>query len=144
VNAQITNGGPIILVQAENEYTLCINQTGYYQVNNMTVTEINTACLEKEYMAYVESQFREAGVVVPFIFNDAFPAGNFAPGTRLGAVDIYSFDFYPLGWRTARMLFKCFNLFVVLTDMSWQLPTRLTGWTFSIHSFPITIQLTPK
>ncbi|EED13499.1 beta-galactosidase, putative [Talaromyces stipitatus ATCC 10500] len=99
--AQITNGGPVILLQPENEYTYCVNEPGYLQMNNMTVTSLDTSCLEKEYMQYVEEQYRKAGIVVPFIVNDAFPAGDFAPGTGVGEVDIYSFDFYPLGWNTA-------------------------------------------
>ena len=101
--AQITNGGPVILVQAENEYTLCMTETGYTQMNNETVTAANNSCLETEYMAYVEDQYRQAGIVVPLIVNDAEPLGDFAPGTGVGAVDIYSFDFYPLQWSTARM-----------------------------------------
>ncbi|OOG00557.1 glycoside hydrolase family 35 protein [Aspergillus carbonarius ITEM 5010] len=99
--AQITNGGPVILVQAENEYTLCMTETGYTQMNNETVTAANNSCLETEYMAYVEDQYRQAGIVVPLIVNDAEPLGDFAPGTGVGAVDIYSFDFYPLQWSTA-------------------------------------------
>ncbi|KAE8153091.1 beta-galactosidase [Aspergillus avenaceus] len=95
---QITNGGPVILFQPENEYTLCANATGYTQVNNMTITEIDTSCLQKEYMAYIEARYREAGITVPFLVNDASSVGNFAPGTGVGAVDIYSFDHYPLGW----------------------------------------------
>ncbi|PYH31773.1 glycoside hydrolase family 35 protein [Aspergillus neoniger CBS 115656] len=79
--AQITNGGPVILFQPENEYTACVQ--------------------DKDYMAYVEDQYRKAGVVVPFIVNDAEPMGNFAPGTGVGAVDIYSFDDYPMHWSTA-------------------------------------------
>jgi hypothetical protein len=43
---------------------------------------------------------------VPFISNDAFPHGFFAPGssingTMLGDVDIYGFDSYPLGFDCA-------------------------------------------
>ncbi|RAL03867.1 glycoside hydrolase family 35 protein [Aspergillus ibericus CBS 121593] len=99
--AQITNGGPVILVQPENEYTICMTETGYTQMNNESVTAANNMCLEKEYMAYVERQYRQAGVVVPLIVNDAEPLGDWAPGTGVGAVDIYSFDFYPLQWSTA-------------------------------------------
>ncbi|KAL4787125.1 beta-galactosidase [Aspergillus varians] len=98
---QITNGGPVILFQPENELTLCVNTTGYTQLNNMTVGGIDSSCLSKEYMAYVEEKYREAGIVVPYIINDAFSVGNFAPGTGLGAGDIYSFDHYPLGWAVA-------------------------------------------
>lgn len=100
--AQIINGGPVILLQVENEYSFCINETGYTQMNNLTITSFESSCLEKEYMAYIERQYRKVGVVVPFIFNDALPLGNFAPGTGVGAVDIYGFDNYPLNWATAR------------------------------------------
>jgi hypothetical protein len=56
--AQITNGGPIILVQPENEYS---GSTG-------TVTG---GFPDPVYFAYVKKQLRDAGVVVPFISNDA-------------------------------------------------------------------------
>jgi len=81
--AQITNGGPVILVQPENEYTYPAN--GIYFPN-------------REYFAYVEQQYRDAGIVVPFISNDAGPEGYFAPGTGTGSVDIYGHDSYPLGF----------------------------------------------
>jgi beta-galactosidase len=91
------------MVQAENEYTLCAGQTGYRQVNNTSVTALDSSCLDKEYMVYVQRQLHEAGVVVPIMVNDAFPVGNFAPGTGLGEANIYTFDNYPLYWSTARM-----------------------------------------
>ncbi|RAH56230.1 beta-galactosidase [Aspergillus piperis CBS 112811] len=99
--AQITNGGPVILFQPENEYTACVQDVGYTQINNYSMPDYNSSCLQKEYMAYVEDQYRKAGVVVPFIVNDAQPMGNFAPRTGVGAVDIYSFDYYPMHWSTA-------------------------------------------
>ncbi|PVH72553.1 glycoside hydrolase family 35 protein [Cadophora sp. DSE1049] len=89
--AQITNGGPVILFQPENEYTMC---SGFASIEDIS------ACLEKDYMASVEQQWRGSGIRVPFINNDAFPIGNFAPGTGPGAMDIYGFDSYPLGWGT--------------------------------------------
>ncbi|KAJ5202980.1 beta-galactosidase [Penicillium cf. viridicatum] len=98
---QITNGGPVILFQPENEYTLCVNTTGYTQVNNMTVGGIDSSCLDKEYMVYVQKKYREAGITVPYIIYDAFSVGNFAHGSGAGAGDIYSFDHYPLGWGVA-------------------------------------------
>lgn len=101
--AQITEGGPVILLQPENEYTLCASTMGYTQDNNVTFANYDSSCLDKEYMSYVETKFREAGIVVPLIVNDAFPLGNFAPGKGEGAVDIYSFDNYPLGWGIASM-----------------------------------------
>ncbi|KAL2816018.1 beta-galactosidase [Aspergillus cavernicola] len=96
--AQITNGRPVILFQPENEYTMCVNTTGYTQVNNMTITGIDSSCLQKEYMVYVQEEYRKAGIFVPFIINDAFQVGNFAPGSGVGAGDIYSFDSYPARW----------------------------------------------
>jgi len=58
--------------------------------------------LSKAYMADVEKWFRDAGVVVPFLSNDGFDYGNFAPGTGLGAVDIYGHDSYPVGFDCAQ------------------------------------------
>ncbi|OHW97635.1 glycosyl hydrolase family 35 protein [Colletotrichum incanum] len=78
--AQITNGGPVILFQPENEYT------------NFK----NGSSVDGQYFQYVIDQARNAGIVVPLISNDARPSGNNAPGTGVGAVDIYfqggSFD----------------------------------------------------
>jgi beta-galactosidase len=89
--AQITKGGPVILVQPENEYTYC---------SNFTSAEDVSACLDDDYMASVQSQLRHSGVDVPFINNDAFMVGNYAPGTGAGAVDIYGFDDYPFEWSS--------------------------------------------
>ncbi|KAJ7164663.1 glycoside hydrolase family 35 protein [Mycena crocata] len=77
---QITNGGPIILVQAENEFSA--GQT------------------RSPYMQAVIDTYRANGVVIPITHNDqhAGQAGNFSPdlpGT--GAVDIYCGDSYPQG-----------------------------------------------
>lgn len=78
--AQITNGGPIILYQPENEYSW----------------GITPRFPDGDYMQYVEDQARKAGIVVPIISNDAFPFGHNAPGSGSGAVDIYGHDDYPL------------------------------------------------
>lgn len=90
--AQITNGGPVILLQPENEYTLCSIPTGA-----TALADVNS-CLNPEYMSFIEQTYRDAGITVPFINNDAFPLGDAAPGTGTGAVDIYGYDSYPLGW----------------------------------------------
>ncbi|KAF1986085.1 glycoside hydrolase family 35 protein [Aulographum hederae CBS 113979] len=87
--AEITKGGPVILLQPDNEYTLCSESTGILDMSN---------CLDKQYMAFVEETYREAGVTVPILVNDALPLGNFAPGTGVGSGDIYGWDFYPFGW----------------------------------------------
>ena len=77
--AQITNGGPVILYQPENEYT--------WSANCETVPD-------GEYMQYVIDQARNAGIVVPMISNDAAPNADDAPGSGTGAVDIYGHDAY--------------------------------------------------
>ncbi len=71
--AQITNGGPVILYQPENEYSI----------------GLPLLFPDRDYMQYVENQARRAGIVVPFISNDAAPLGTNAPGSGKGAVDIY-------------------------------------------------------
>lgn len=71
--AQITNDGPIILVQPENEYS----------------GAVGVPFPSGPYMQYVEDQLHKAGVVVPLISNDASTGGRNAPGTGVGEVDIY-------------------------------------------------------
>ncbi|KAM3086216.1 hypothetical protein ACMFMF_000170 [Clarireedia jacksonii] len=90
---QITNGGPIILFQPENEYS---SYSGY----------VPGGWPDPEYFAYVKKQARDQGVTVPFISNDAFAGGYFAPGYKVngstaGDVDIYGHDSYPLGFDCA-------------------------------------------
>ena len=84
--AEITKGGPVIMVQPENEYTTFPNVTLSQFPNTMA----------KEYIAYVNQQYRDAGITVPLFDNDNTVRGDFAPGIGLGQVDIYGFDAYPL------------------------------------------------
>lgn len=84
--AQITNGGPVILVQPENEYTVATSSIKPFP--------------DPVYMQYVEDQLRNAGIVVPLINNDASPKGYNAPG-QPAPVDIYGYDGYPLGFDCA-------------------------------------------
>ncbi|KAH8688981.1 beta-galactosidase [Talaromyces proteolyticus] len=77
---QISNGGPVILLQPENEYS--VSQSDF----------------EPTYMQYIMDEARSNGIVVPFISNDAGPYGNDAPGSGVGAVDVYGHDYYPLGF----------------------------------------------
>lgn len=84
--AQITNGGPIILVQPENEYTQATSAIQPFP--------------DPVYMQYVQDQIRDAGIIVPLISNDASPKGYNAPG-QPAAVDIYGHDGYPLGFDCA-------------------------------------------
>ncbi|KAI1503315.1 glycoside hydrolase superfamily [Biscogniauxia marginata] len=85
-DAQITNGGPVILLQPENEYTSASDFVPFP---------------DGAYMEYVIQQARDAGIVVPSISNDARAAGHNAPGTGEGEVDIYGHDHYPLGFDCA-------------------------------------------
>ncbi|KAK4229542.1 glycoside hydrolase [Podospora fimiseda] len=78
----INNGGPVILYQPENEYTI--------PADGFTVPD-------PQYMQDVEDQARTGGVRAPFMNNDAFAAGNNRPNTGAGSVDIYGYDSYPWG-----------------------------------------------
>ncbi len=81
--AQITEGGPVILYQPENEYTGACCGVDFP---------------DGQYMQDVIDQARAAGVIVPMISNDASASGHNAPGTGVGEVDIYGHDGYPLGF----------------------------------------------
>jgi beta-galactosidase len=83
--AEITNGGPVILVQPENEYSLAVGDNPLTGVSN----------LDPNYMEWVKQQFLRNGVTVPLISNDMIPLGNWAPGTGKGELDIYAHDMYP-------------------------------------------------
>ncbi|KAK7416616.1 hypothetical protein QQX98_005087 [Neonectria punicea] len=83
--AQITNGGPVILFQPENEYSAAVGVT----------------FPDQPYLKYVNDQARNAGIVVPLINNDAWQGSTGAPGTGIGAVDIYGHDGYPVGFDCA-------------------------------------------
>ena len=89
--AQITNGGPVVLVQPENEYA---------DWPDVPTDEFPLE-FNRKYMAFVEQQLRDAGIVVPLIDNDNLVLGNWAPGTGLGAVDLYGIDAYPLRYDCA-------------------------------------------
>jgi hypothetical protein len=84
--AQITNGGPVILVQPENEY-------GSWP--GVSPADFPNA-MNKEYIEFVNQQYRDAGIAVPLINNDNFARGSFAPGTGTGSVDVYGIDAYPM------------------------------------------------
>ncbi|KAK1779963.1 glycoside hydrolase superfamily [Copromyces sp. CBS 386.78] len=81
---QITNGGPIILYQPENEYTGAAAGIKFP---------------DPDYMQYVIDQARDAGIVLPMMSNDAsWKGGHNLPGSGKGEVDIYGHDGYPLGF----------------------------------------------
>ncbi|SMR58814.1 unnamed protein product [Zymoseptoria tritici ST99CH_1E4] len=89
--AQITNGGPVILVQPENEYSGAAKNVPEFP--------------DPVYWSKVEDQLRKSGIVVPFISNDNHNHGYFAPGpppqNPAVSVDIYGHDGYPLGFDCA-------------------------------------------
>ncbi|KAL1877885.1 hypothetical protein Daus18300_002238 [Diaporthe australafricana] len=68
--AQITNGGPVILVQPENEYSLAVGTANPVE---------SIKLLDPDYMEFVKDQFRRNGINLPLISNDAVPLGNWAP-----------------------------------------------------------------
>lgn len=84
---QITNGGPIILVQVENEYTRASDDVVFPN---------------RYYMQYIEDQLRNASIVVPLVNNDANTGGHNAPGTGIGEVDIYVSGSSNLTWSLVR------------------------------------------
>ncbi|TCD66865.1 hypothetical protein EIP91_000819 [Steccherinum ochraceum] len=74
---QVSNGGPVIAVQIDNEYS-------------------QNPIERAEYFAELEAAFQKGGIVVPLTYNDPGEGRNFINGT--GAVDIYGLDSYPQGF----------------------------------------------
>ncbi|OBZ71548.1 putative beta-galactosidase A [Grifola frondosa] len=74
---QVTQGGPVLAVQIDNEYS-------------------QSPPPRAEYFADLETMYRQGGVVVPLTYNDPGEGSNFINGT--GAVDIYGLDSYPQGF----------------------------------------------
>ncbi|KAJ6264222.1 Beta-galactosidase [Drechslerella dactyloides] len=72
---EITRGGPIILVQVENEYS------GFGDGHE-----------DFKYEEELLAAFKDAGITVPTICDDAWLGGNFQ------SVDIYGWNSYPLGF----------------------------------------------
>ncbi|KAF8321219.1 glycoside hydrolase family 35 protein [Clavulina sp. PMI_390] len=75
---QVSEGGPIIAVQVDNEYS-DRPKVGWPG--------------KVEMMQEVEDELRAGGIVVPLTYNDARPQGAFVKG--VGAVDLYGLDGYP-------------------------------------------------
>ncbi|KAI0128537.1 family 35 glycosyl hydrolase [Xylariales sp. AK1849] len=82
---QITEGGPVILNQIENEYS--------ESTHLVNATEVL-------HMEQIEKAFRDAGVVVPFTHNEkGMRAQSWSVDYQNvgGAVDVYGLDSYPGG-----------------------------------------------
>ncbi|KAJ3785437.1 glycoside hydrolase family 35 protein [Lentinula aff. detonsa] len=72
---QITEGGPVILLQVDNEYNQA-EGAGYF--------------------AELEAVYHNSTIVIPLSYNDPGEGDNFINGT--GAVDLYGLDSYPQGF----------------------------------------------
>lgn len=120
-DAEITKGGPVIMVQIENEFSLCGGDA------------TGGSCGDKGYMDWLARAFRLAGITVPLINNDAVPAGNFAPGTGEGEIDIYGYDYYPFGWGGQDCQYPSLSTFAqqILTKLG----SKPSNWTRG--SFPL-------
>ncbi|KAI1456826.1 glycoside hydrolase family 35 protein [Annulohypoxylon moriforme] len=90
-DAQITNGGPVIMLQPENEYDTWpdFNNTEFPAQGN------------RNYMEHVKQQFKKVGNVVPQMVNDHLYQGNWAPGSGLGETELYGIDAYPMRYDCA-------------------------------------------
>ncbi|KAF8165127.1 glycoside hydrolase family 35 protein [Crassisporium funariophilum] len=73
---EITKGGPVILVQSENEYS------GF----QAPYTE------DFVYESKLMQSLRASGITVPITTNDAWPGGHYT------SVDVYGYDSYPNGF----------------------------------------------
>ncbi|KAK7688664.1 hypothetical protein QCA50_008202 [Cerrena zonata] len=71
---QVSNGGPVIAVQIDNEYGPVPDS-------------------HAQYFAQIEKVYRDNGIVVPFTYNDPGERMGFVNGT--GSVDLYGVDAYP-------------------------------------------------
>jgi hypothetical protein len=87
---QITEGGPVILVQAENEYSVWTDGfTEDFDYEARLLQDFVCArLLHIQATNLTELWQRDTGIVVPITINDAFPGGHFTSG------DIYGW-FYP-------------------------------------------------
>lgn len=101
---QITNGGPVILNQVENELTESVHSAD------------NTLVI---YMEQLKTAFRDAGIVVPFTHNEKGMRGQSWSTDYQdvgGAVNVYGLDSYPggqsctnplTGFKVVRTYYQC-------------------------------------
>ncbi|KAH9869034.1 hypothetical protein J1614_008111 [Plenodomus biglobosus] len=101
---QITNGGPVILAQVENE----LQQTRYAANDTLVV-----------YMEQLKTAFKDAGIVVPLSHNEkGFRSKSWSTDYNNvgGAINVYGLDSYPGGM-------SCTNL-----DTGFNLPRTYYQW----------------
>lgn len=121
---QITEGGPVILNQIENE----LQETVHEATNTLVV-----------YMEQIEAAFRAAGVVVPFTSNEK---GMRSESWSVdyedvgGAVDVYGLDSYPgglsctnpaSGYTLVRTYYQCKLLSKDTWARSWGFDRDMCG-----------------
>ncbi|KAJ3571523.1 hypothetical protein NP233_g3704 [Leucocoprinus birnbaumii] len=122
---QISNGGPVIAIQIDNEYSQ---------------SDITHA----EYFADLENAYHNSPIVVPLTYNDPGQGRNFINGT--GAVDLYGLDAYPQGfdcsnptvWRGVPTNFHQYHA-DVNPSQAWYIPGNaqfcpLLGLTLTVTS----------
>lgn len=101
---QITNGGPVILAQVENEL-----QETRYQANDTLVI----------YMEQLKTAFRDSGIVVPLTHNEkGLRSKSWSTDYNNvgGAINVYGLDSYPGGM-------SCTNL-----DTGFNMPRTYYQW----------------
>lgn len=98
---QVTEGGPIIAVQVDNEYAQK-SEVGFPG--------------KAEMMREIEDELRAGGIMVPLTYNDATPQGAFVKG--VGAADIYGLDSYPQVSELGYILHHCLTLLNVFSSVS--------------------------
>ncbi|CAN9306741.1 unnamed protein product [Alternaria alternata] len=101
---QITNGGPVILAQVENE----LQQTRYEADNTLVI-----------YMEQLKTAFKDAGIIVPLSHNEkGFRSKSWSTDYNNvgGAINVYGLDSYPGGM-------SCTNL-----DTGFNLPRTYYQW----------------
>ncbi|EUC30556.1 glycoside hydrolase family 35 protein [Bipolaris zeicola 26-R-13] len=101
---QITNGGPVVLTQVENE----LQQTRYVANDTLVL-----------YMEQLKTAFKDAGIVVPLTHNEkGFRSKSWSSDYKNvgGAIDVYGLDSYPGGM-------SCTNL-----DTGFNLPRTYYQW----------------
>jgi hypothetical protein len=116
---QITNGGPVILAQLENE----LGQTSREPDNTLVV-----------YMEQLKAAFKDAGIIVPLTHNEkGFRAKSWSTDYQPvgdATVNIYGLDSYPGGM-------SCTNL-----DTGFNLPRTYYQWFQEVS--PTQPQYTPE
>ncbi|OCL15181.1 glycoside hydrolase family 35 protein [Glonium stellatum] len=101
---QITNGGPVILHQIENE----LQETSHVATNTLVL-----------YMEQIEAAFRDAGMIVPSTHNEkGMRSESWSTDYQNvgGAVNIYGLDSYP-GGLSCKNINSGFN--IVRTFYQW-------------------------